>query len=66
MRLNYTILRTLAEQRIVIPNERLASGVLRNDTLETDAVGARRVDLAAAGADVRARARRAARGDGQP
>ena len=39
MRLNFTILRTLSEQRIVIPNERLASGILRNDTLESDAVG---------------------------
>ena len=39
VRLNFTVLRTLSEQRIVIPNERLASGVLRNDTLETDAVG---------------------------
>ena len=39
VRLNFTILRTLSEQRIVIPNERLASGVLRNDTLETEAVG---------------------------
>jgi len=39
VRLNFTVLRTLGEQRIVIPNERLASGILRNDTLETDAVG---------------------------
>jgi small-conductance mechanosensitive channel len=39
IRLNFTVLRTLAEQRIVIPNEMLASGILRNDTLETDAVG---------------------------
>jgi small-conductance mechanosensitive channel len=39
VRLNFTILRTLSEQRIVIPNERLVSGVLRNDTLETGAVG---------------------------
>jgi small-conductance mechanosensitive channel len=39
VRLNVTVLRTLSEQRIVIPNERLAGGVLRNDTLETDAVG---------------------------
>jgi small-conductance mechanosensitive channel len=39
VRLNFTVLRTLGEQRIVIPNELLASGVLRNDTLETDAVG---------------------------
>jgi small-conductance mechanosensitive channel len=39
VRLNFTVLRSLSEQRIVIPNERLASGVLRNDTLETGAVG---------------------------
>ena len=38
VRLNFTILRTLSEQRIVIPNERLASGILRNDTLESDGV----------------------------
>ncbi len=39
VRLNFTVLRTLGDQRIVIPNERIASGILRNDTLETDAVG---------------------------
>jgi small-conductance mechanosensitive channel len=39
VRLNYTILRTPADQRIVIPNERLASSILRNDTLAVDAVG---------------------------
>jgi small-conductance mechanosensitive channel len=39
VRLNYTVLRTPGEQRIVIPNERLAGGVLRNDTLAVDAVG---------------------------
>jgi small-conductance mechanosensitive channel len=39
VRLNFTVLRTLSEQRIVIPNELLASGILRNDTLEADAVG---------------------------
>ena len=38
VRLNYTILRTATEQRIVIPNERLAAGILRNDTLAVDAV----------------------------
>jgi small-conductance mechanosensitive channel len=38
VRLNFTVLRTLADQRIVIPNERLASGILRNDTLEADGV----------------------------
>jgi small-conductance mechanosensitive channel len=39
VRLNYTILRAGSGQRIVIPNERLASGVLLNDTLAVDAVG---------------------------
>ena len=39
VRLNFTVLRTLSAQRVVIPNERLASGILRNDTLETDVVG---------------------------
>jgi len=33
IRLTYTFLRTLGGQRIVIPNEKLASGILRNDTL---------------------------------
>lgn len=39
VRLNYTILRTPGEQRIVIPNERLVTGVLRNETLVTNHVG---------------------------
>src|SRR3954447_2405481 len=39
VRLNFTILRTLSEQRIVIPNEKLATGVLRNDTLAVDVIG---------------------------
>jgi small-conductance mechanosensitive channel len=39
VRLNYTILRTGANERIVIPNERLASGVIVNETLAVDAVG---------------------------
>src|SRR5690349_13067567 len=38
-RLNFTVLRTFSEQRVVIPNERLASGILRNDTLESGEVG---------------------------
>jgi len=33
VRLNYTFLRTAGDQRVVIPNEKLASGILRNDTL---------------------------------
>jgi small-conductance mechanosensitive channel len=39
VRLNYTILRTPGDQRVVIPNERLASGILRNDTLGSPSVG---------------------------
>ena len=39
IRLNYTVLRTASDQRIVIPNERLAGGILRNDTLESEGVG---------------------------
>jgi small-conductance mechanosensitive channel len=39
VRLNYTVLRTAADQRIVIPNERLAGGILRNDTLAVDEIG---------------------------
>ena len=33
IRLTYTFLRTLGGQQVVIPNEKLASGILRNDTL---------------------------------
>ena len=39
VRLNYTILRAASGQRIVIPNERLAAGVLQNETLAVDTVG---------------------------
>ncbi len=39
VRLNYTILRTAGEQRVLIPNEKLAAGVMKNDTLAVDAVG---------------------------
>jgi len=39
VRLNYTILRTPADQRVIIPNEKLATGILRNETLVTDGVG---------------------------
>ncbi len=38
IRLNYTFLRTLGGQQIVIPNEKLACGVLRNDTLGSGSV----------------------------
>jgi small-conductance mechanosensitive channel len=33
VRLNYTVLRMPGEARIVVPNERLAGGILKNDTL---------------------------------
>jgi small-conductance mechanosensitive channel len=39
VRLNYTILREASGKRLVIPNERLAAGILENDTLMVDAVG---------------------------
>jgi small-conductance mechanosensitive channel len=52
VRLNYTILRTSSDQRVVIPNERLASGVLRNDTLAADAIGLDVSIWVAPGADV--------------
>jgi small-conductance mechanosensitive channel len=39
IRLTYTFLRTLGGQTIVIPNEKLASGILRNDTLGEGGVG---------------------------
>jgi small-conductance mechanosensitive channel len=39
IRLTYTFLRTLGNQRIVIPNEKLASGLLRNDTMAGPTVG---------------------------
>ena len=52
VRLNFTVLRSLSEQRIVIPNERLASGILRNDTLESEAVGLDVSLWLPAGADV--------------
>ena len=36
--LNYTYLRTAGDQRVIVPNERLASGILRNDTLGSNSV----------------------------
>jgi small-conductance mechanosensitive channel len=39
VRLNYTVMRTAGEQRVLIPNEKLASSVLKNDTLKVEAVG---------------------------
>jgi small-conductance mechanosensitive channel len=37
--LNYTFLRTTGDKRLIIPNERLAAGILENETLRVDAVG---------------------------
>ena len=39
VRLNFTVLRLPSETRVIVPNEKIASGVLRNDTLVVDAVG---------------------------
>ena len=39
VRLNYTVVRTPADARLLIPNEKLASGIIRNDTLDQPAVG---------------------------
>jgi small-conductance mechanosensitive channel len=39
VRLHYTVLRTAGEQRVLIPNEKLASSMLQNDTLVVDSVG---------------------------
>jgi small-conductance mechanosensitive channel len=39
VRLNYTVLRTPADARLLIPNEKLASGIIRNDTLITPQIG---------------------------
>src|SRR3954463_11242958 len=52
VRLNYTILRTLGGPRIIIPNERLAGGVLKNDTLVADTAGPDVTIWLAPGADV--------------
>jgi small-conductance mechanosensitive channel len=38
MRLTYTFLRTGADARLVVPNERLAAGVIRNDTIVSPVV----------------------------
>ena len=37
--LTFTFLRTGSERRVIIPNEKMASSVLRNDTLRTPVVG---------------------------
>ena len=51
VRLNYTVLRTAGEQRVLIPNEKLASSVLKNDTLNVEAVGIEVALWIPAGAD---------------
>jgi mechanosensitive ion channel-like protein len=38
VRLNFTVIRTPGQARVIIPNERIASGLLRNDTLVIDTV----------------------------
>lgn len=38
VRLNYTVLRTTEERRLLIPNELLASEMIRNDTILDDRV----------------------------
>jgi small-conductance mechanosensitive channel len=39
VRLNYTVVRTPADARLLIPNEKMASGIIRNDSLESATVG---------------------------
>jgi small conductance mechanosensitive channel len=38
VRLTYTYLRTGADARLIVPNERLASGIIRNDTIVSPSV----------------------------
>jgi small-conductance mechanosensitive channel len=38
VRLTYTFLRTPGDARIIVPNERLAGGILRNDSIVSDTV----------------------------
>ena len=38
IRLTFTFLRTASDARLIVPNERLASSVLRNDSIVTDTV----------------------------
>jgi small-conductance mechanosensitive channel len=52
VRLNYTILRTPGDVRVVIPNERLAAGILRNDTLGSERIALDVSVWLAPGADV--------------
>ena len=41
IRLTYTFLRTGSDARLIVPNEKIASSVLRNDSIVTDTVAAR-------------------------
>jgi small-conductance mechanosensitive channel len=52
VRLNYTVLRSAEGRRVFIPNERLASGVLRNDTIIDEKVQPEVSLWLARGADV--------------
>ena len=52
VRLNFTVLRTPGDVRVVIPNERLAAGILRNDTLGSDRIALDVSVWLAPGADV--------------
>lgn len=54
VRLNYTYLRTGAGTRVVIPNERLAAGVLRNDTIASPQASVQVSVWLAPGADAEA------------
>ena len=40
VQLTYTYLRTGSDARLIVPNERLAAGIIRNDTIISPAVGA--------------------------
>ena len=63
VRLTFTVLRTASDQRVIIPNERLAAGILRNDTLGSDVVGLDVSVWLPPDADVAARAGGARGGD---
>ena len=64
IRLNYTFLRTLGDQQVVIPNEKLATGILRNDTLGDGVVGLDVAIWLPPTTDAAQGRRGAARGDG--
>ena len=64
VRLNFTVLRLPSQTRVIIPNEKIASGVLRNDTLVVDAVGLDVAIWLPAGADAGAAIRSLEAGTG--